>query len=67
LATDGAACFAFEDGYENVSMGFFGPLSTILNSMEDRDDLLTRLLMREDAAAASDDDKTLVWAALQRE
>jgi hypothetical protein len=67
LATDGAACFAFEDGYGRLSKGFFDPLSLVLSSTENRDDFLTQLLMRADAVSASDDDKTLVWAVLQRE
>jgi len=65
LATDGAACFAFDDGYQRLCGKFFEPLGRALKVASNGDDFLTGLLTRDDAVTASDDDKTLVWATLE--
>lgn len=65
LASDGAACFAFDDGYERLSEAFFAPLCRALEEAPNGDMFLGQLLARSDAVTASDDDKTIVWAAIE--
>lgn len=69
LATDGAASLAFVEKYTSAKDVILIPLTEYLLKAEGDvgERALARLLNRDDARAANDDDKTLLWAYLARD
>jgi hypothetical protein len=66
LTTDGAASLAFVERFENAKATLMVPLTSYLDGadVETATGALARLLNRDDARRANEDDKTLVWARL---